>query len=78
MLVSNIHKAKTHFSDLINKVLNGEDVVICKSGQPIVRLIKYEKLLFSRKSGVWKGKVFLSDDFDESTPELLHLFYGNK
>ncbi len=39
MQVSTIHKAKTHLSNLIKKVEGGEDVIICKAGRPIVRLI---------------------------------------
>ena len=34
----NIHEAKTHLSRLIEKALTGEDIVIAKSGRPLVRL----------------------------------------
>ena len=57
MQVSTIHKAKTHLSNLIKKVADGEDVIICKAGKPIVRLIKYQKLLSPRKPGICKGEV---------------------
>ena len=35
----NIHHAKTHLSRLIEKALTGEDVIIAKAGQPVVRLV---------------------------------------
>ena len=53
MQVATIHKAKTHLSDLIKKAEAGEDIVICKAGRPIVRLIKYNNLTTPRKSGIW-------------------------
>jgi prevent-host-death family protein len=75
MQVSTIHKAKTHLSNLIKKVESGEDVIICKAGRPIVRLVKYQKILTPRKAGICKGKVKMSDDFDELPTELLSKFY---
>ena len=38
----NIHEAKTHLSKLIEQALAGEDVVIAKAGNPLVRLIRIE------------------------------------
>lgn len=76
MQVSTIHKAKTHLSNLIKKVEGGEDVIICKAGRPIVRLIKYQKLLTPRMPGICKGEVEISNDFDELPPELLSKFYS--
>ena len=35
----NIHHAKTHLSRLIEKALTGEEVIIAKAGQPVVRLV---------------------------------------
>ncbi len=76
MQVSTIHKAKTHLSNLIKKVEEGEDVIICKAGKPIVRLIKFNKILSPRKAGICKGEVEISNDFDDLTPELLSKFYS--
>jgi prevent-host-death family protein len=33
-----VHQAKTHLSKLINKALEGEEVVIAKRDKPVVRL----------------------------------------
>ena len=35
-----IHEAKTHLSRLIDQVLQGEEVVIAKRDQPLVRLVQ--------------------------------------
>jgi prevent-host-death family protein len=65
MRIATIHKAKTHLSDLIKRAEAGEDVIICKAGRPIVRLNKYNNLSTRRKSGVWKGKIKIAEDFDQ-------------
>ncbi len=61
----NIHEAKTNLSKLIEKVLNGEDVIIKKSNKPIVKLVMIDELKNNRKLGSAKGQVIIADDFDE-------------
>ena len=78
MLV-NIHDAKTHFSKLIDQVLNGEDIVIARSGKPVVRLTPYSSEPEVRRGGQFKGLMKISDDFDDPLPEdILKLFYGEE
>lgn len=71
----NIHKAKTHLSGLIEKVLNGEEVVIAKYGKPLVKLEPYHPVK-ERKPGDWKGKVKIAADFDKLPPEITKAFNG--
>ena len=40
MIQVNIHHAKTHLSRLIQKVVEGEEVVISKGNKPIVKLMQ--------------------------------------
>ncbi|MDQ4106953.1 MAG: type II toxin-antitoxin system prevent-host-death family antitoxin, partial [Actinomycetota bacterium] len=35
----NVHEAKTHLSKLLERVVQGEEVVIAKSGRPVARLV---------------------------------------
>lgn len=78
MQLINIHEAKTNLSKLIERTLNGEDIVIAKAGKPVVRMVAYKEKLKPRKPGLWKGKVWVSDDFDEEDPEINKLFYDGK
>jgi len=78
MLVANIFQAKTQLSKLIEKTLNGEDVVIAKAGKPVVKLVAYKPKLKPRKFGLWKGKVQIPDNFDDEDEEINKLFYGEK
>lgn len=41
MTLFNMHEAKTHFSQLLARVLNGEEVVIAKAGKPVARLLPF-------------------------------------
>lgn len=75
MIVTNIHEAKTQLSKLIEKVLEGEEVVISKAGKPLVKLIAYQVNRETRKPGNWQGKVKMSEDFDELPEEVLKSFY---
>ena len=38
----NIHEAKTHLSRLLEKVQQGEEVIIAKAGRPVAKLVKIE------------------------------------
>lgn len=64
----NIDEAKTHFSLLIAQALGGEDVVIARSGEPLVRLVPVEKRRPSDAFGMDRGAIWIAPDFDE-TPD---------
>ena len=76
MYYVNIHKAKSTLSELIKRVLEGEEVVICKSGKPVAQLIKHPEAPKRRVPGFWKGKIKIADDFDELPEDFLEAFYG--
>ena len=75
MQIANIHQAKTNLSKLIEKVSNGEEVVIAKAGKPVAKLVAYKKKLKPRKFGLWKGKVFVPENFNDEDEEINKLFY---
>ena len=74
----NIYDAKTQFSQLVDKAASGEDVIISRSGKPLVRLTRLEGERKPRiKFGVLKGKVRVAADFDAALPdEVLAGFEG--
>ena len=61
----NIHEAKTHFSKLIRKVLNGEEVIISKGNKPVAKLVALDGEKLARKLGTAKGQIAVAPDFDE-------------
>lgn len=64
MLQVNIHEAKTNLSKLIQKVINGEDVVIAKGNNPLVKITLINEVQPERKLGSAKNKIKISEDFD--------------
>jgi prevent-host-death family protein len=74
--IVNMHDAKTHLSKLVAEVAAGEEIVIAKAGRPVAKLVRYDQPRPRRTPGAWKGRVWMSDDFDELPPELLAAFYG--
>ncbi len=67
----NVHEAKTHLSRLLERVERGEEIVIARAGKPIAVLSAYVPPESQpRVPGIWKGKVWMSDDFDAPLPEF--------
>lgn len=75
MTVTNIHQAKTNLSKLIEKTQNGEEVIIAKAGKPVAKLVAFKEELTPRQFGLWKGKIWVADDFDDEDSALNKLFY---
>ena len=65
----NIHEAKTHLSRLVERAEKGEEIVIARAGRPVARLAPLASTSVPRKAGIWKGKGFIHDDFDDPLPE---------
>jgi prevent-host-death family protein len=65
-----MHESKTHFSRLIEKVLNGEEVIIAKAGKPVARISPILDDVSPRVPGLDKGKVTISSNFDAPLPEF--------
>jgi prevent-host-death family protein len=71
----NIHEAKTHFSQLIERVERGEEVVIARGGKPVARLVPLDS--GPRDLGRMRGRIRIADDFDAPLPpEVLAGFTG--
>jgi prevent-host-death family protein len=71
----NMHEAKTHFSQLVRRVMAGEEVVIARSGRPVARLVPYRPAGAERVLGRDAGLFTVPEDFDDPLPEdVLELF----
>lgn len=75
--VVNMHAAKAQLSQLVAKAEAGEDVVIARAGKPAVRLVPVDPPKKKpRKPGLWKGKVWIAPDFDQTPEWLIDAFEG--
>ncbi|GDX77732.1 hypothetical protein LBMAG41_28120 [Cyanobium sp.] len=65
MVMVNVHQAKTHLSQLLQEVEQGQEVVIARSGVPIARLVAWQAPAQATAApGAMRGQIQLSDDFD--------------
>jgi antitoxin (DNA-binding transcriptional repressor) of toxin-antitoxin stability system len=58
--------------------MRGEQVIIGKAGKPVAKLIPFDYDTSPRdlEQGIWQGKVWMAEDFDELPEELLTAFAG--
>lgn len=62
----NLTEASKHLPDLIEAAINGEEIVITKDNQPVVKLVAVPlPKKGGRRAGSAIGLVTISDDFDE-------------
>ena len=73
----NVHDAKTHLSRLLDRVAQGEEVIIAKSGRPVAKLVRIAGE--PRTPGSLKGRIRVGPDFDQPLPdEILEAFRGER
>lgn len=67
----NIHEAKTHLSRLIRLALEGEEVIIARRRQPVVRLEAIRQDSDLPRLGGAPGLIRrMGDDFDDPIPDF--------
>lgn len=61
----NINVAKAHLSELIQKAMLGEEIIIAKDNKPVAKLTALYPEKHKRHLGSAKGLFSLSKDFNE-------------
>ena len=74
MEIANIHEAKTQLSRLVERALEGEEVIIARAGKPAVRLVPIRESDKPRRGGQWKGKVRIAEDFNDLPEDIARSF----
>ena len=60
-----VNAASKELSNLVELVLQGEEIIIIKDNQPVVKLMPLLPVKQPRQPGSAKGLVTISDDFDD-------------
>ncbi len=63
----NVAEAKSRFSELIQKAMVGEEVIIARDNKPVVKLVPLAVPGKTRKPGSAAGQIWMAPDFD-ATP----------
>lgn len=72
-MTMNLYEAKTQLSSLVDQAAAGKEIVIAKNGKPMAKLVPFKQRPL-RKPGKYKGKIWMSDDFDAPMPEIEDAF----
>ncbi len=79
MMTVSVHEAKTHLSRLIEKVLAGEEVVIARNKEPVVRMIREAPPKKKPLLGALKGQFEVDDSaFEPLSEDELAVWYDGK
>jgi prevent-host-death family protein len=72
----NIAEAKAHLSELVQKAMMGEEIVIARDNKPLAMLVPIKRVQQKRKPGSGKGQIlFIAKDFD-AIPEGFENYTG--
>jgi prevent-host-death family protein len=64
-----VHTAKTHLSQLIDQACAGEEVVIAKGKNSVVKLVPVASTPHQRQFGAMRGKATVIEAFFEPLPD---------
>ncbi len=68
--VVNVHDLKTNYSKYLDLAIGGNVIVLGKHGKAVAKLVPLESANKPRVPGALKGKIWVSDDFDEPLNHL--------
>lgn len=76
----NIHEAKTHLSQLIERVSHGESFIIAKAGKPLAKVMPLDAPTGSQvqRLGFMAGQIKVPDDFDQIGSEEIEQLFGDE
>ncbi len=60
-----IDQAKIQLNSLFQAALDGDEVVITRNGQPVLKIVRFIQPKKRRRSGSAKGLISMSSDFDQ-------------
>ena len=60
----NIAQAKARFSELVDRAMAGEEVVIARDHKPLLKLVPLQNHSRPLRPGSARGRIWLADDFD--------------
>jgi prevent-host-death family protein len=70
----NMHEAKTTLSRLVDRVAEGEEIIIARNGEPVALLTALPSA--RRRPGRLKGRVHMAADFDAPLPAAVLKAFG--
>ena len=57
----NLYEARRYLSRLVDRVLDGEEIVIARAGRPLVKLVPFDRVDLTRP-GLIRAEILIGDD----------------
>lgn len=70
----NLTEAKAKFSDVVERAVQGEEIIVTKMGKPVVKITRFEPKMAHRRLGLFSGQIQIAEDFDEWPDDLAKTF----
>jgi prevent-host-death family protein len=64
-VVVGVHEAKTHFSKLVKRAQEGDEVIVESYGKPVARIVALSPARTPRRPGTLAGRLTIKPGFDE-------------
>jgi prevent-host-death family protein len=64
-----LNNAALQLSELVERASEGEEIVIAKDERPLAKLVPFAEATGEREFGQFRGRVHVSEDFDEPLPD---------
>ena len=65
-----VYEAKSKLSQMINKALEGEEVIITRNGEDTVKLVRVNGNKKAGWIGMWEGQIEIPDSFFDPLEEF--------
>jgi prevent-host-death family protein len=78
MLLVNIHDAKAHLSEYLNRLDVEQEIVLCKRNVPIAVIRPVAEPAGRRVIGLEKGRLHVPDSFNDPLPEEIEALYDGE
>lgn len=73
--IVNIYAAKMNLSKLVDRVANGEEIIIAKAGKPKAKLVPYQTRTKRRSGQNFLEINYISEDFDAPLPPEIQRYF---
>jgi prevent-host-death family protein len=78
MKIVNVYEAKAHFSQLLEAVQNGEEVIIAKAGRPVADLKPHIPKRQRIQFGLLKGQIHYHAEIVGPDPDIIKDFEDSR
>jgi prevent-host-death family protein len=67
--IMDVHTAQAYLSRLIERACAGEEIIIARNNEPVVKLVPIEAPRRKRQRGSLEGKLVVPDSFFDPLPD---------